>query len=686
MKPISSDDNETQSTQLPILRPSSQQPGRPSNTPGIDPITSFGHFSDADERVSQSGKRKNVPRKLDSEKCQLCRQHKSKPRLWPQKCDRCLSKGLECSPGEVKRRARRPVEEEEEEEEQNDVASDISSAPTMPRNKHQPPRETWGTEDVMNILTVVQLLNGEYEIHHRAVFMGTGLHPAGTGQRPVPYVSSLHQSLPLLKDKLSLAFKARLGQGGLSPVDRTVLETALVDLHTDLPRLPMMAGHDAVTSPSRAHLCDLLFAVGSRGSERIPLTQLTVLARNMYSENLMTKFGLCHWSHVEQGFGSEWAKLLAHSVLGSLLFESGEHYREARSYVKIWIRDVVARGGMGVGLAANDLASFAAQSWSSLDSPAFLTDEVGLSAKDNQGHSLMHAAILDRRPDIVRQLISRGARAPNRIRGKRFSLLHFAAAVGCQNCYLELRDHPDLAPAEEIRDRDGMLPLHVAALRGHTRVVEAVLSANRHDAEYVNRETSGSGQTALSLATTYPGTNDTAEFLAGCAGVDFVVDRDMNQTALHVAASHGKYSLFRTLLPTVPGGLINARNENGETPLHTLARCGDQETLEAALGVPGVEPDLEAGDGSTPLVNAVMEARADAVKILAVRGDVNVAALRRPLEPLGVAALDYAKQIVERDGNHGEHAKVLRLLRENFVELADDLNGYSASEGLAGGT
>lgn len=554
-------------------------------------------------------------------------------------------------------------------------------------------------EGSINILTVVQLLNGEYEIHHsqrtllsqifyrQASFEGSphGDNPASGGQRPVPYVSSLNQSLPLLKDKLSLAFKAGLGQGGLSPVDRTVLETALVDLHTDLPRLPTMAGQDTVRSPSRAHLCDLLLEVRSRGSERIPLNRLVVLASDMYSENLVRKFGLYHWSHVEQGFGPEWAKLLGYSVLASLLFESGEHYREARSYVKIWIHDVVARDGMGIGLTANDLASFPSQSWS-LDSLAFLTDEVGLNEKDNQGLSLIHAAILDRRPDIVRELVLRGARVSHRIRGKRFSLFHFAAAVGCQDCYLELRGHPDLAPAEETRDRDGMLPLHVAALRGHTRVVKAILSANCHDAEYVNRETSESRQTALSLAIAYPGTNDTAKFLAGYAGVDFVVDRDMNQSALHVAASHRKSSLFRTLLSTVPQGLINARNENGETPLHMLARYGDQETLEAVLGAPGVEPSLEAGDGSTPLVNAVMEARADAVKMLAVRGDVNVAALRWPLEPLGVSALDYAKQIVERDGIHVEHAKVLRFLRENFAEFADDLSGCSASEGLGGGT
>ncbi|KAJ0167025.1 hypothetical protein CTA2_4734 [Colletotrichum tanaceti] len=213
----------------------------------------------------------------------------------------------------------------------------------------------------------------------------------------------------------------------------------------------------------------------------------------------------------------------------------------------------------------------------------------------------------------------------------------------------EITRTSDLALAEVTRDRDGMLPLHVAALRGHTCIVEAILSANRHDVEYVERETSQSGQAALSLSIAYPETDDTAEFLAGHPDVDSL------------------YFLFRILLSNVPEGLINAINENGETPLHMLPRHGDHETLEAALRVLGVETNLEAEYGPTPLVNAVMEARADAVQVLAVRGDANVAAMRLPLEPLGVSALEYATQILAGDGGRVEHAKVLRFLRGKFV-------------------
>ncbi|EFQ27434.1 uncharacterized protein GLRG_01929 [Colletotrichum graminicola M1.001] len=113
----------------------------------------------------------------------------------------------------------------------------------------------------MNIITVVQLLNSECEIHHSQrtlhtrIFKGPGLE----GQFQVPYVSSLHLSLPLLKDKLSVAFKTRLGGGALCPAERAVLETALADLHGDLPRRPAMASHGGEKPPKWAQVRDLLF-------------------------------------------------------------------------------------------------------------------------------------------------------------------------------------------------------------------------------------------------------------------------------------------------------------------------------------------------------------------------------------------------------------------------------------------
>ncbi|KAK1674030.1 hypothetical protein BDP55DRAFT_196479 [Colletotrichum godetiae] len=94
--------------------------GSPVGQPAAPSSSSLQTSPNLRDYQDDSNKRKKPPRKLDSEKCQLCRQHKLKclpqPRTWPQKCDRCLSKGLECSPGEVKKRTRRQVPGDEESE------------------------------------------------------------------------------------------------------------------------------------------------------------------------------------------------------------------------------------------------------------------------------------------------------------------------------------------------------------------------------------------------------------------------------------------------------------------------------------------------------------------------------------------------------------------------------------------
>ncbi|KAK2025662.1 ankyrin [Colletotrichum zoysiae] len=714
MEPTSSDADEARTADLPVLRPSSRELSNDTN-PSAGRSLSGSRTAGPEGAYAASGKRKSTPRKLDSEKCQLCRQHKLKctpqPRTWPQKCDRCLSKGLECSPGEVKRRARRPAVNQEEPE---DAVVTFSNPPAILRHSCEANHGTWDVDDVsMNILTVVQLLSSEYEIHrsqrtvHTRIFEG----PGPGGQLRVPYVSSLHLSLPLLKDKLSAAFRTRLGRDALCPAERVVLETALVDLHGDLPRRPTTtttAGRGGCSSPPKwAQVRDLLFrSRAAPGSEDAggPLRRLARLAGEMYSEDLMRRFGLHDWAHVEQGFGREWARLLPRSVFGQLLFASGggEHYREPKCHVKIWAHDVAARNGAGLGLSPRDFASVpaAARGWSLDRHLGFLTAAVGLDERDDQGLSLMHAAVLDRRPDVVRQLLARGARPPRRVRRRRFSLLHFAAAVGCRGCYLELRSHPGLAPAEgeedEVRDGEGMLPLHVAAMHGHAGVVEAILSSSASrrrddggddgdddDADYVNRETAGPGWTPLALAIAYPEAGDAAELLARHPGVRFGgVCGDAGQTALHVAAARGKHLLFRALLSAAPGGLINARDDNGETPLHVLARRGDRETIEAALGVPGVDPDPAADDGATPLANAVMEARPGAVEVLAGREGVDVRALRRPLGPFDMSPLDYARQGAERGGvAGGEHVRVLRFLRGCFEGLGETLDECPSLDG-----
>ncbi|KAF4775370.1 ankyrin-2 ankyrin [Colletotrichum scovillei] len=649
----------------------------------------------------ESNKRKKPPRKLDSEKCQLCRQHKLKclpqPRTWPQKCDRCLSKGLECSPGEVKKRTRRRAPGEEEPESMMSIASDRRSH----GQDHDGSSTSWNCEDLMDILTAVQLLNSVYEVHHHQRtslldildFQKTPCQSNGPGtqaQLDVPYVSGLHQTLPLLKDRISIALKTRLGHGKTTCLaERMLFENTLTELHSNLPKRPIIDGpvepHKLLI---REQISDLMFRSRSSMSEIITLKAIVSLSTTLSSRLpiLLKKFDLYDWSYVEQGFGPEWEKLVPHAVVGCLLFAPGDLYSDSQPYAKIWAHDILVKEGAKYPILARDLALIPPRirNWS-LKELAFLTDHVGPDLKDNQGLTLVHAAILDRRPDIVHQLLEPGGAKPwHRIFRRRFSLFHFAASVGCESCYAELRCHPEIRPAEETRDRNGMLPLHVAALRGQVNVVEAILKAHFDGAEgneeYVNRETSEAGHTALYLAIARAEDDATARFLAMYPGVDFLVDRQVRQTALHVAASRKRHGLLRFLLCRAPEHQLNVQNEDGETALHIIARHGDRETLNAVLDLPSIELDVTANDGSTPLVDAVTNGNMVAMEALIGCPGVDITALRRPLEPFGFSALEHILQEANGNDGSGGYVDILECLRVRCPELEDDLYEASMAE------
>ncbi|KAG7042531.1 ankyrin-2 ankyrin [Colletotrichum scovillei] len=558
-----------------------------------------------------------------------------------------------------------------------------------------------GEPSLMDILTAVQLLNSVYEVHHHQRtslldildFQKTPCQSNGPGtqaQLDVPYVSGLHQTLPLLKDRISIALKTRLGHGKTTCLaERMLFENTLTELHSNLPKRPIIDGpvepHKLLI---REQISDLMFRSRSSMSEIITLKAIVSLSTTLSSRLpiLLKKFDLYDWSYVEQGFGPEWEKLVPHAVVGCLLFAPGDLYSDSQPYAKIWAHDILVKEGAKYPILARDLALIPPRirNWS-LKELAFLTDHVGPDLKDNQGLTLVHAAILDRRPDIVHQLLEPGGAKPwHRIFRRRFSLFHFAASVGCESCYAELRCHPEIRPAEETRDRNGMLPLHVAALRGQVNVVEAILKAHFDGAEgneeYVNRETSEAGHTALYLAIARAEDDATARFLAMYPGVDFLVDRQVRQTALHVAASRKRHGLLRFLLCRAPEHQLNVQNEDGETALHIIARHGDRETLNAVLDLPSIELDVTANDGSTPLVDAVTNGNMVAMEALIGCPGVDITALRRPLEPFGFSALEHILQEANGNDGSGGYVDILECLRVRCPELEDDLYEASMAE------
>ena len=155
----------------------------------------------------------------------------------------------------------------------------------------------------------------------------------------------------------------------------------------------------------------------------------------------------------------------------------------------------------------------------------------------------------------------------------------------------------DLAPARpqtELKDSEGLAPIHRAAWNSHCEVIEALLDRGA-DIEAVNRN----GNTPMARAA----------FVGHVRVIDLLAAR---------------------------GAALDARNLDGETPLGRAAAAG---RVEAAVKLLALGAALEAvnNDGDSPLHQAALAGKADMVAALLARGASTVSINKR-----GNAALSLA--------------------------------------------
>lgn len=192
--------------------------------------------------------------------------------------------------------------------------------------------------------------------------------------------------------------------------------------------------------------------------------------------------------------------------------------------------------------------------------------------------------------------------------------------------------------------RDGYTPVLGAVIRGNKDILQQLLGKGAS----VDDEDED-GYSALHLAVLHGNKNITSLLLKAGASID-AVERSRNETPLHIAVRMGysdivqilldsganmrlpndfdfsplEYALYRGDLPMVKiliehdkKSAIKAalqKNELGETPLHTLTKCHNDEgtkckMLDELLAIgPEIEINAKNGKGSTPLDLALCEA------------------------------------------------------------------------------
>ncbi|MBA0770561.1 hypothetical protein Gotri_019182 [Gossypium trilobum] len=157
---------------------------------------------------------------------------------------------------------------------------------------------------------------------------------------------------------------------------------------------------------------------------------------------------------------------------------------------------------------------------------------------DSRGQTLLHIAITQRRPDIVRLLL-------------------------------------EFEPDVEFRCRSDSTPLGAAASCGEELIVELLLA---HNASTERCESSRWGPVHLAAAGGHVEVLRLLLFKG--ANIDSLTN-DGN-TALHLAVKAGRKDCVRLLLAN--GSKPDVRNtRNGDTPLHIAARLGDEQTVKLLL-------------------------------------------------------------------------------------------------------
>ena len=262
--------------------------------------------------------------------------------------------------------------------------------------------------------------------------------------------------------------------------------------------------------------------------------------------------------------------------------------------------------------------------------------------------------------------------------------------------------------------------LHVAACKGHTAMVEALLKVDGLDVNAVD----GRGDTAFHYAAYY-GHVEIAKLLLTVPGVDLTIIDVFGRTAVQAAEARGhnriaamiangfffaarenNLALVMELLDKGVG--IDLRSVEGDTILHVAVNEGHTGMVEALLKVPGLDVNGVDEDGNTALhlaakwganqkvveilldapsiaVNATNKDCDTALHCATMYGHVNIAEMLLKVDGLDVNAVDAKGRTALHWATLYGHVNIAEmLLKAHGVEVnAVDADGGTALHGAA---
>jgi len=228
------------------------------------------------------------------------------------------------------------------------------------------------------------------------------------------------------------------------------------------------------------------------------------------------------------------------------------------------------------------------------------------SVEDGYFKTALHRAAISGHKDVVELLLTKGADANRKDEGGRTPLEYVMDdTIQNHNNDVSLMKLLLSAGADvNIKDQQGRTPLHQAVLNNHKEIVELLLA---HDADMNIKDQRG--WTPLDYARL-------GKFK------DIIELFSVKVTSLHGALQLGDLARVKALLEQ--GVDVNAKDENGRTPLLLAARNNDVNTAKLLISA-GADVNAKENRGYTPLYYVFWFGNKDLTTLLISKGaEVNV--------------------------------------------------------------
>ncbi|XP_064638648.1 serine/threonine-protein phosphatase 6 regulatory ankyrin repeat subunit B-like isoform X2 [Lineus longissimus] len=210
---------------------------------------------------------------------------------------------------------------------------------------------------------------------------------------------------------------------------------------------------------------------------------------------------------------------------------------------------------------------------------------------------------------VAQDLVCKGANM-EQVDNQGMTALHHAAHCGQDDMVTFLiRSN---CKATNKQDKNGRTPLYLATSRGHTSIVQYLISKGA-DISIPNKEE----KSPLYVAAYFGHLEIVTDLLA--AGADINQSDSHNKTALYVATYHGRTDIVRTLIRN--NAHVNRTDKNGKSPLYIAVLHGNLQIAELLIKG-GANVNWPDKDGLVPLHMAVKFPKLDIpmVKVLLSAG------------------------------------------------------------------